>query len=194
MLSNPTLPVDPRFLLVGLVVLALFCLLVALWRRKPAPEDYPYRAVDGLFSANERDFLRVLERTLPEHRIFAKVRLADVITVKKGLPKSDWQRAFNRISSKHLDFVICDRDLDILCAVELDDRSHERSERRARDAFLEAALHAAQVPLVRVPSRKTYDVGALATLLPFASRAKDKARTTPVERMVDVGAEAAQVG
>jgi very-short-patch-repair endonuclease len=35
--------------------------------------------------------------------------------------------------------------------IELDDASHERSDRKDRDEFLERALKAAGVPLLRVP-------------------------------------------
>ena len=107
-----------------------------------------------------------MEEAAGDHRVFGKVRLADVLTVRKGLPKAEWQRAFNRISRKHLDFVLCrPHDLSVVCVVELDDKTHRRSDRRERDVFLERALEAAQVPLVRVPSRRSYDVDALRKLL-----------------------------
>lgn len=185
-----SLPFDLRLLLLALPLVLL--LFIVTRRRKPAATSYPYAATGSLFTANELSFLRVLERAAPESRIFGKVRLADVIGVHKGLPKSEWQRAFNRITSKHLDFVLCDpEDLRVRCVIELDDKSHQRADRRARDAFLEAALQAAKVPLVRVSSRKAYDVTALRALLATSLGAVDEARPTPVERRVDIGAEPA---
>jgi hypothetical protein len=38
----------------------------------------------------------------------------------------------------------------------LDDRSHARRDRRARDRFVEAAMHAAGVPLIRLPAASAY--------------------------------------
>lgn len=187
-----SLPFDPRLLLLALPLVLLLFILTR--RRKPADatSTYPYVATGSLFTANELGFLRVLESAAPKSRIFGKVRLADVIGVHKGLPKSEGQRAFNRITSKHLDFVLCDlEDLRVRCVIELDDKSHQRADRRARDAFLEAALQAAQVPLVRVSSRKAYDVTALRALLSTPLGAIDEARPTPVERRVDIGAEPA---
>ena len=43
---------------------------------------------------------------------------------------SERQAAFNRISSKVLDFVLCDpNNLAIIAAIELDDSSHKRNDR-----------------------------------------------------------------
>ena len=43
------------------------------------------------------------------------------------MSEGDRLKYFNWISQKHVDFVLCDKDtMQILCAVELDDRSHER--------------------------------------------------------------------
>lgn len=124
---------------------------------------YPYVAIPN--TPNEQDFLRALEEAAGAYWVFGKVRPADVLVVRNGLSKSE-QRAFNRVGQKHLDFVLCHSDdLTVWCAVERDDKTHGRSHRRERDAFLERALAAAQVPLVRVPSRRSYEVEALRALL-----------------------------
>lgn len=161
-----TLPFDATLLLLGapLIVLAIF--LSARGGKKSASLSYPYAATPNLFTPDEQHFLRVLEEAAGTYRVFGKVRLADVLVVRKGLSKSEQQRAFNRVSQKHLDFVLCHPDdLTVFCVVELDDKTHGRSDRRERDAFLERALEAAQVPLIRVPSRRSYNVEALRALL-----------------------------
>ncbi len=156
------LPFSPLFLIVPVV---LFALLV-LAKSKKGVIGYPYIAAPGLFTGAEAAFLRVLEQAAPDYRVFGKVRVADVIRVQKGLSNSARTAAFNRISAKHIDFVLCrPHDLTIICAVELDDRTHERRDRRARDAFLENALAAAQVPLVRIKNQQRYDMAELKTLL-----------------------------
>lgn len=104
----------------------------------------------------------MLEEAAGAYRGYGKVRVADVIRVRRGVPKGEMNAAFNRISQKHLDLVLCrPHDATIVCAVELDDPSHRRADRRARDAFLEAALSAAQVPLVRVAAARRYDPAGL---------------------------------
>jgi hypothetical protein len=39
-------------------------------------------------------------------------------------------------SQKHVDFVITDTDLNLVCAVELNDPSHEKEDRKKRDQFV----------------------------------------------------------
>ena len=156
------LPFSPLFL----VVPVFLFILLALGRGKKGTVTYPYVAAPGLFTEAESRFLRALEQAAPEYRMFGKVRVADVIGVQKGLSNSARTSALNRITSKHIDFVLCrPHDLSVVCAVELDDKTHERKDRRARDVFLENALAAADVPLVRVKTAKSYDVAELQSLL-----------------------------
>ena len=156
------LPFSPFFLIVPVV---LFVLL-ALARGKKGTVTYPYVAAPGLFTEAETRFLRTLEQAAPEYRVFGKVRVADLIRVQKGLSNSARTSALNRITSKHVDFVLCrPHDLGVVCAVELDDKTHECKDRQVRDVFLKHALAAAEVPLVRVKTAKGYDVAELQSLL-----------------------------
>jgi hypothetical protein len=159
------LPFELSLTTVGLLVLVLAIFLATARVKKSGTRgalSYPYAAAESLFTPHERAFLRVLEEAAGAYRVYGKVRVADVIEIRKGLSKGERQRALNRTSQKHLDFVLCNpHDLSIFCAVELDDASHRRADRRARDAFLEAALSAAQVPLVRVAAARRYDPAEL---------------------------------
>lgn len=121
-------------------------------------EPLPYRRKDCLLSPAERSFFGVLEQTVgAEHRLFAKVRIADIIEVRKGT--DSWQRHFNRISAKHIDFLLCDTDsLRPILAIELDDSSHQRGKRIERDSFVDEALAAAGLRLLRVKARAAYNV------------------------------------
>ena len=103
-------------------------------------------------SPTELDFYKALERSLGgRDTVCMKVRLADVIEC----PRAVWHMGYGRlIAQKHLDFVLIDpATTRIRAAIELDDRSHTRlPDRRARDRFVEAAMRAAGVPLVRLPA------------------------------------------
>jgi hypothetical protein len=62
-----------------------------------------------------------------------------------------------RVAQKHLDFVLYDNDTtEIVLAVELDDRSHARRERRLRDAFLDEVLAGCKVRFLRVRAQAFY--------------------------------------
>lgn len=96
------------------------------------------------------------------HHLSFKVRLADVIQPAGELSRSDWQRAFNMISAKHVDFLLCRADdLRVVLVIELDDASHKKKARVRRDQFVEAALKSAEVPLLRVDARKGYALSDL---------------------------------
>ena len=148
------------WMFVAVVLVGLFALaILSLGLQKQGKEtNYPYNKVDALFSPAERSFLGVLALALDERAvILGKVRVADVVSPKKGLPRSEWQKAFNKISAKHFDFLLCDKDdLSILCAIELNDSSHNSRKRKARDDFLEGVCKSADVPLVQVAARSAY--------------------------------------
>ena len=67
-----------------------------------------------------------------------KVRVLDLIEPRKG--HKQYITLINKVQSKHLDFVICDKDLHIKAIVELDDNSHDRADRKGRDEFLQTIL------------------------------------------------------
>lgn len=153
-------------ILVVLIVIILF-LLIANKKSNSTDSCFSYTQVDTLFTPAERSFYGVLRQVIgTEAEVFAKVRVADVLMPEKGQGRSGWQTAFNKISRKHFDFLVCNRDdLSILCAVELDDKSHQKKSRKERDAFLSSACLSAGVPLVNVRAQASYNVSEINTLL-----------------------------
>lgn len=154
---------DAPLALIGLIGLSVV-ILVAIWQNlRKKPPDYPYVRQDALFTPAEQVFFRVLDQALEPHwLIFGKVRLADIIKTQDGLDRSRQRGAFNKICAKHLDFVLCRADtLTVIGVIELDDRSHERPDRKARDHFVDQALLAAGVPILHVPVTRTYNISAL---------------------------------
>jgi hypothetical protein len=144
------------FILAALIVALI---ILRMPKRPSAPVDFPYRSKAFLLSPAERSFLGVLDQVLSNtgYRVFAKVRLPDVVEVDNGLQRSAWQSAFNSISRKHVDFVVCRSDeMAIVGAIELDDESHEKSKRRDRDIVVDNILKAAGIPLLRVKAATGY--------------------------------------
>jgi very-short-patch-repair endonuclease len=133
--------------------------------------SYPYQKQPFLLTKAERSFFGVLQQAVgDDYCIFSKVRLADLIKVSSGLSASDRQKAQNRISGKHVDFVLCNtHDLAIHCVIELDDKSHEKLERRQRDEFVDTALHAAGVMIVHFSVQQTYNINEIRKALSKAS-------------------------
>ena len=129
----------------------------------PKADPLPYSKRKYFFSAAERSFYEVLRRLAPDHTLFAKVRLADLVYVSKGIGSR--QSHFNRINRKHIDFVLCDRDLAPVVAIELDDSSHDTEEREARDEFVDQVMAAAALPLVHIRAKRGYVPDDLRTAL-----------------------------
>lgn len=124
-------------------------------------ETLPYQRKDYLLSKGERAFFVALQQAIGGRcLIFSKVRLADLVFIPSGTKKR--QSYFNRIQSKHIDFVLCNHDaVRPMLAIELDDSSHRRADRRDRDDFVDAALSAAGLPMLRVPAQGSYDLATL---------------------------------
>ena len=141
-------------ILLALLVLAVGWLIVIKGRR------HPYVSCRYLLTDAEHIFYRALKTAVPDGvRIMAKVRLGDVITCSDR----DWHAGHGPpISAKHLDFVLVDESSTrILGAIELDDKSHVRRDRRQRDKFVDAVMRAAGVPLLRIPVQNGYDRGEI---------------------------------
>ncbi|MEZ9142799.1 MULTISPECIES: DUF2726 domain-containing protein [unclassified Shewanella] len=148
---------DFTYLILAFVFIVLIRLFIALISR---PQQLNYRRKTKLFSHAERSFLGVLDTACADqYRVFAKVRVADVLTPEKGLNRSNWQTAFNRISAKHFDYILCKPDtMEFVAAIELDDKSHNSKQAQKRDALINEACESAQLPLIRFPAKARYSV------------------------------------
>ncbi|OBT16700.1 hypothetical protein A9266_18385 [Vibrio tasmaniensis] len=125
-----------------------------------APSDYQYQPIKKLATANELAFYQALiVVTKGKHTVFAKVRIADLMTPKKGAyDRKTWWRAFNSIAKKHIDFVLCDPlTLEVKCLVELDDSTHYQPDRVARDKLVDMAAGSAGIKLKHFKVKKKYD-------------------------------------
>jgi hypothetical protein len=143
------------------IIFVIALVLVWLWWRwtRYAPPSY-VRA--DFLTATERDFYEVLIEAVEEldFHLIAKVRLADLIVPNPELAPDDRLRAFNRVRSKHVDFVVC-RDMEPLLVIELDDPSHNRPDRIERDEFVDEALAQCDLPILHVPTAPKYGAAEL---------------------------------
>ncbi|MGB0204495.1 MAG: DUF2726 domain-containing protein [Neptuniibacter sp.] len=127
-----------------------------------------YRKKKTLFTEAERSFLGVLDQCIDpaQYRVFGKVRVADIVEPNLTRNRSEWQKAFNAISAKHFDYVICSTDtLQPLCVIELDDKSHSQKKRQKRDQLLESICFGVELPLIRVPAKRSYKLDEVKKML-----------------------------
>lgn len=123
----------------------------------------PFAKRPYLLTKAEKSFYDVLKSVAGNHPVHAKVRLADLVEAdhRHLLRKSN----FDHIKSKHIDFVICNAASSPLIAIELDDSSHRRPDRVARDRDVNRILEIAALPILRVPVRRAYDGADIAKQL-----------------------------
>ena len=91
--------------------------------------------------------------------ICPQVSLAEIFFVDH--PNENYG-AFGRIKQKRVDFLLCDpATMRPKFAIELDDHSHDRSDRQERDEFVDRVFKAADLPLVHVPAQAEYNTREL---------------------------------
>ena len=91
-----------------------------------------------LFSAHERAAYRTLKAMTDELGLvlFVKVRLLDLAEPRPHHRK--YQLYLNKVSAKHVDFVVCSAKSEPRLIIELDDFTHDTPSRQARDEFVES--------------------------------------------------------
>ena len=114
---------------------------------------YSYLAKSSLMSKAESDFFIKLNRAVSErYYVFPQVHLSALLDHKvKG---QEWKYAFSHVNGKSVDYVLCDRStLAPAYVIELDDFTHERSDRIERDREVERMFQEARLPLVRFKNK-----------------------------------------
>jgi hypothetical protein len=140
--------------------------------------EFPYHLRDHFLSPAELYFHDVLRGVVADRAVInAKVALGDLFYVKKGDDASRYRIYTNKIDRKHVDFLLSDpATMRPLVGIELDDRSHERPDRQARDAFVDGVFGAAKLPLVHIPVRRSYVMAEIAAqIAPYLT---DKPQTS----------------
>jgi len=112
----------------------------------------PIRRHAVLFSKAERSFYKALRSLVPDHMIFVKVKLSDLISVRQ--PQSIWEH-FSALNRKHLDFVVCDPTMAPVLAIELDDVKNHSQDGATAD-LVNTVLAQAAVPVLHVPQKPNY--------------------------------------
>jgi len=167
-------------LVIAAVVIVAAALLLGSLTRRAARS--PYRKQEYLLTTGERSFFDVLCQAISDDTyIFAKVRLSDLLRVSQG--SKEWRTLQNKIQSKHIDFVLCDKaTTETRLLIELDDSSHQRANRQSRDAFLDDALRGAGIPILHVTARHAYPVAELRQqILALLSESEPAAEPIAVE-------------
>ncbi|MCL2357451.1 MAG: DUF2726 domain-containing protein [Defluviitaleaceae bacterium] len=144
------------YIIFGAVIL-LFVLLVIFAKRRRASAPDVYELNRAFLTPREASFFAVLQPIAAKYglHVFAKPRIADFVnvTVKRYEKGSDFYTHFNKISCKHIDFLLCDRKFVPVTGIEVDDKSHAAPDRVARDNFVNGLYENIGLPVLRVSGR-----------------------------------------
>lgn len=145
------------FLLLGII--ALFRFLENRTGEMQQKESLLYKAKASVFDKREVMLFQELNKQIPEgYHIFPKMRLADIMeTTATG---REFHGQFNRISKKHIDFLICDQYYKPVLAIELNGSSHQTVRAQKSDEFKKKAFEniGLRLVVVRVGSDFSFEI------------------------------------
>jgi hypothetical protein len=135
---------------------------------KESKVSLPYRQKKFFFTKSEQEFYKILNSHLDAHKytIFTKVRLADFVEV---IPEtSDKYKWLNKITKKHVDFLIWDLvESKIVLAIELDGKSHNGSATTKSDVFKDEMYETVGLRLERVRVGSSFEEEAVRIVAAF---------------------------
>lgn len=109
-----------------------------------------------LLTPTELKFYRILKQITDElgYSLFCQVSLYEIVKNKQF-------KDFAKIRYKTIDFVITQENCKILLCIELDDYSHNSSNRIQRDDFLNKLFKDLDIKFLRVPVQSFYNMEEL---------------------------------
>jgi hypothetical protein len=123
-----------------IVLVALACLTAALVARMmprggTRGESRRRFAQKKLVTANEREFFFRLRDALPGYLVFPQVAMGALLATAAAADGTERLGARAKFAQKIVDYVVCSSNLEVICLVELDDRTHNVARDVARDAM-----------------------------------------------------------
>ena len=148
--------IDPWTVVLCFTGAGVILVLIRVVRHFLQPTVY-VEPVDTLLTATEQKFYEALDTAIDGRLlILSKVRIADLFHVTSASPSAR-HRVFRSIACKHVDFVLAGAEnLRPVAAIELDDSSHQRADRRLRDELLDDLFQKAEFPLIRFRTAAAY--------------------------------------
>lgn len=125
-----------------------------------------------ILTNTELQFYKILsQHCYPNNIIICpKVRLEDIIEVNV---KENNMKYRGYIKSRHVDFVLCNSDMNVLCAIELDDNSHNTDKAKRIDELKNNIFNAANLPLFRIKTDITMYNNNISNILNYMRMIKN---------------------
>ncbi len=147
-----------QLFIVFIVIMIIKAIATPVNKKEPKGKilQYPYRKKE-LLTPTEQAFWERLKIKCNFNNLIVcpKVRLEDIAEVTD---KSNKNKYRGYIKSRHIDFVICNNDLKIKAAIELDDYSHNNKNAKQTDEFKDKLFEKIGVKLYRIKVKKDYEI------------------------------------
>lgn len=113
-----------------------------------------------LFSPVEHQFLDMIERAVGnEFRVMCRVRLTDVLSLRRNTNKKMAKSALIKATGKQLDYVLVSKtDMTPVLALDLVHNMGPEGHKTKRDFFVTGALDSAGIPHARIKARHGYKI------------------------------------
>lgn len=112
--------------------------------------QYRYYAKSYVMTSRENDCFKILNEIFSSKWfVVPQVHLSALLDYRvKG---QNWNAAFRHINGKSVDFVLIGKEsYKVVCAIELDDSTHSKPDRKERDIEIERMFKGARIPLARI--------------------------------------------
>lgn len=165
------------YVIFSILLILLFYILIKLVNKKveiqhidinsikKIGEIIPYVKKSYFMTESELNFFRTLEK-LNQNRYFIvpQISLSKLVSVEENeLMKKTYH---NKIDRKSVDFVLFDKiSFSPKLVVELDDRSHDRYDRKMRDEWVDKIMNKVGIRIVHIKSSYVYDMKSISNLL-----------------------------
>ena len=142
------------FIIIGLALIIICVLITLITNKQKTKSAYSYSRKNQIMTKSEQEFFNKLNNYFGSNLyVFPQVHLTTFLEHK--IKNQKWKAAFYHINGKSVDYLLCRKDdLRPICAIELDDYTHNRSDRVERDREIERIFANAKFPLVRIKDYK----------------------------------------
>jgi len=139
----------------GTIILVLLIILIVLKilynaniifpKAEKEANEFIAKINESILTNNELIFFRKLKIITDEYDllIFTKVRLADIF-------KTNDYSSFGKIKSKHIDFIICDKETKPIKFIELDDSTHNKKNNYENDCKKNEIFRSLNIEIFRI--------------------------------------------
>ncbi|MCH9696817.1 MAG: DUF2726 domain-containing protein [Gammaproteobacteria bacterium] len=157
-------------------IIVSIALIAVMWRlfsgKKSTAEEpadisnvkYRYRQRNALFNPNEIILLNEIEKAAGHSfKVFSKVHVSHILIPKSNLSIDSWNLSYEKVVSKHFDFVLCSaEEFKVQCVIML---VTDKSIKNPNHRFLMKACRSVGLEVINLSTQKEYTASQIRYIL-----------------------------